>query len=75
MKCQSDYDTKDQAVLRQADECIEAWWEPGGRDQTVADESEGSASTSVDPAKREALRRGLVRETTDGDTCLACAED
>lgn len=60
MKCQSDYDTKTTSLLRQADECVEEWWE--GEPPTSEEPSrlarEEEAPTLI--VKREVRKRGLL---------------
>ncbi|MEW6138648.1 MAG: hypothetical protein AB1733_10480 [Thermodesulfobacteriota bacterium] len=74
MKCQSDFEPKEQEILRQADECVEEWWEPGAEGKVPPQQKAEDAETS-DIATREALRRGLVKEDQTGDLCLACPEE
>jgi hypothetical protein len=65
MKCQSDYDAKTDALLRQADECVEEWWE--GEPQKPEEEPK-MASEEEDPTlivRREVRKRGLV-EVSEG---------
>lgn len=74
MKCQSDYDTKDQAVFRQADECLEDWWSGESPEDKNLPTNAESLDTNSSAAKNEALRRGLLRKDDNGDLCLSCAE-
>jgi len=60
MKCQSDYDTEKDALLRQADECVEEWWEG---EPPKADEPAKMTPEVDEPAqivKNEVRKRGLV---------------
>jgi len=60
MKCQSDYDTKKDALLRQADDCVEEWWEG---EPPKAEEPLKMAKEEDDPAlivKKEVRKRGLL---------------
>ena len=75
MKCASDYDNQAEAIFRQADECVEEWWEPKERNPEKAiDQGDEVAPTEV-IAESEALRRGLVRQDESGDLCLSCPEE
>lgn len=74
MKCQSDYDNKDEAMMRQADECMEPWWDPDG---SAAEESATKGETTdaqVGTAETEAIRRGLLKQDERGDLCVSCPE-
>lgn len=74
MKCQSDYDDENQVALRQADECVEPWWEPASH---AADESATEFENKDDllgTAEKEALRRGLLKQDETGDLCVSCPE-
>jgi hypothetical protein len=75
MTCQSDYDTKEQAPLRQADECVEEWWDPDSRQIEHGPSEENARSDAIDTAKREALKRGLVKVDAHGEPCMSCPED
>jgi hypothetical protein len=72
MKCQSDYDREKQAELRQADECVEEWWEPGAQQAKPSAQTESEAAAAPATVAQEALRRGLLKEDEKGDTCLSC---
>ena len=75
MKCQSDYDNKDEAMLRQADECVDAWWEPdGGAADGFPTEVE-DADMQLGTAEIEAMRRGLLKQEESGDLCVSCPDD
>ncbi len=74
MKCQSDYDSKDEAILRQADECMEAWWEPDGSEAEGAPTEEETADAQLGTAETEAIRRGLLKQDESGDLCVSCPE-
>jgi hypothetical protein len=74
MKCQSDYDDENQVALRQADECVEPWWEPESR---AADEGATEFENKDDllgTVEKEALRRGLLKHDKTGDLCVSCSE-
>jgi hypothetical protein len=76
MKCQSDFDNETEKTLRQADECVEPWWE--GKDAAKPDEGPPvaeKADVSAAVAEEEAVRRGLLRVTDEGETCLSCQEE
>lgn len=60
MKSQSDYDTETDALLRQADDCMEEWWE--GDEPSKFEESTRTAKEeeeSILIVKREVRKRGL----------------
>ena len=65
MKCQSEYGTEADALMGQADECIEEWWEdeakrPQEPPQKVLVEDD------YDPdVKRELSKRGLVENNEE----------
>jgi hypothetical protein len=62
MKCQSDFSAETDALLTQADECLEEWWE-GDTQQT--EEPSEKMWDEDDPAlivTREARKRGLIHE-------------
>ncbi len=75
MKCQSDYDSKDEAMLRQADECMEAWWEPDGRTAEETPTEVETTDAQLGTAETEALRRGLLKQDESGDLCVSCPEE
>ncbi|MBI5249819.1 MAG: hypothetical protein HY912_10005 [Desulfomonile tiedjei] len=66
MKCQSDYGTETDALVRQADECTEQWWEDelrkGEEPLTKGLEDEESALI----VKREMRKRGLAEVSEEG---------
>jgi hypothetical protein len=64
MKCQSEYGTETDALLTQADECTEVWWEdePTKQGQTVKQALEEDPSLIV---KREVRKRGLSEVSED----------
>jgi hypothetical protein len=65
MKCQSDYDAESDALLRQADECVEDWWEgePQKADEPSKMAGEEDESTLI--VKREIRRRGLLEDSEE----------
>jgi hypothetical protein len=72
MKCESDFDNEDQTLLRQADECVEPWWEgdkPAEQQKTAETPPAGQ-----ELVEEEALRRGLLKKDEEGNLCLACDE-
>ncbi|MFH0958943.1 MAG: hypothetical protein V1897_09605 [Pseudomonadota bacterium] len=74
MKCQSDYDNEEQALVRQADECVQPWWD--GEAQSAADQSPKvkAPEQEVNTAESEALKRGLLKQEQSGELCLSCPE-
>jgi uncharacterized Zn ribbon protein len=60
MKCQTDYDTERDALLRQADECMEEWWEeePKKSEEPARMAREGDVSALI--VKTEVRKRGLL---------------
>lgn len=60
MKCQSDYGTETDALLRQADDCTEEWWEdaPRKEGEPVMKGLEDDESALI--VKREVRKRGMV---------------
>jgi len=77
MKCQSDFDKETEKALRQADECVDPWWEgekPAGQ-STEQPPVAAKADESPSMAKEEAVRRGLLHVTAEGETCLFCQEE
>jgi len=59
MKCQSDYDSEIDGLLRQADDCFEEWWEgeaPNPEDLSKMAREEDESALVV---KREVRKRGL----------------
>jgi hypothetical protein len=77
MKCQSDYDNEDQAQLRQADECVEEWWDPEAKPgQPGYRKPQGDPDAeAVAVAESEGIRRGLLRVDEEGGVCLSCPEE
>jgi hypothetical protein len=67
MICQSDYDSEGQARFRQSDECVEDWWEP--KRQQAAPHEQGAPGPGISQriVRREARRRGLLREEDERD--------
>jgi hypothetical protein len=60
MKCQSDYDAETDALLRQADDCMDEWWEgePPKSEEPPRMAREEDESTVI--VKREVRKRGLL---------------
>ena len=59
MKCQSEYGTEVDAILTQADVCLEEWWEgepPKAEDCKTRNEEEELSTLIVE---REVRKRGL----------------
>jgi hypothetical protein len=75
MKCASDYDSKDEVILRQSDECVEEWWEPQNHNPEDDIDKREEAKSTVVTAETEALRRGLIRHDESGELCLSCPEE
>jgi hypothetical protein len=75
MKCQSDYDSEEQVLVRQADECVEAWWEPGNPSSTDRTPKAEHAEPDVGAAEKEALRRGLLKLNESEGLCLSCPKE
>jgi hypothetical protein len=75
MKCQSDYDKEAESLLRQADECVEQWWEGEG------ESPEGVRTRPLEEvdldsvAVKEALRRGLLRIDEEAGICMSCPKE
>jgi hypothetical protein len=67
MICQSNFDNEEQARFRQADDCIENWWEPQRHEAAPSSQEEPGPSISQKIVGREARRRGLVRREDEGD--------
>jgi hypothetical protein len=59
MKCQSEYGTEVDAILSQADVCVEDWWEgePSRAAEPQAKGGEEELSTLI--VEREVRKRGL----------------
>lgn len=74
MKCQSDFDTEEQAQLRQADECVEEWWDPEAKSAAIPAAETTGDSSGAEIAEAEALRRGLLRVDEEGGVCFSCPE-
>jgi hypothetical protein len=72
MKCQSDYDKEAEAQLRQADECVEEFWDPNAPKPAPEAKPE---DVGISAAEEEALKRGLVKVDEKGETCVACAPE
>jgi hypothetical protein len=59
MKCQSEFGTETDDLLRQADDCTEDWWDgeaPKGKEQLAKRQEEDDSGLIV---KREVRKRGL----------------
>jgi ribosomal protein S3AE len=74
MRCASDYDNDEQAMFRQADECVEEWWESEGRNPDRVIERAVEVPQGDVTAETEARRRGLLSEDESGNLCLSCPE-
>ena len=75
MRCASDYDNEEQTMFRQADECVEEWWESESRHPETGLKRAVAVAQTDKNAETEALRRGLLREDESGKLCLACPEN
>ena len=67
MKCQSEYGTEEEAILSQADVCLEEWWEgepPKAADCKTGNEEE-EVSTMI--VEREVRKRGLHEANVEDD--------
>jgi hypothetical protein len=75
MKCQSDYDNEEQAILRQGDECLQDWWDPesADADKMPPKKADDVVSAAV-TAEAEAIKRGLLKADENGDLCISCPE-
>lgn len=62
MKCQSDYDKEEQALVRQADDCVQEWWE-GESPSVDARPSEAKEGETGGIVEAEAIKRGLVKQS------------
>jgi hypothetical protein len=60
MKCQSDYDPETEEVLRQADECVEEWWDGEPQKAAKPGKKEGEEEDPTLIVKREVRKRGLT---------------
>jgi hypothetical protein len=65
MKCQSDYDAENDALLRQADECVEDWWEGEPQKPDEPSKMAGEEDESTLIVKREVRRRGLLEDSEE----------
>jgi len=65
MKCRSDYDAETDTLLRQADDCMEEWWEgePPKSEEPSKMAREEEDFTLI--AKRELRKRGLLEVDED----------
>lgn len=76
MKCQSDFDDDTEKTLRQADECVEPWWDgPDGSKPPETVSNTAAPPSPSESAEEEAVRRGLLRVDSEGETCLSCPEE
>lgn len=60
MKCQSDYDSEREALLRQADECLEDWWDGEPESSGEPSNMAGEEDVPFLIVTREARKRGLL---------------
>lgn len=74
MKCQSDYDSEDQVILRQVDECVEPWWDGENKGTDSRPPEVEETDQPVKTAETEAIRRGLLKQDESGDLCVSCPE-
>jgi hypothetical protein len=74
MKCQSDYDSEEQALVRQTDECVQEWWEGESHPTNDGAPKVGETKQPVNAAENEAFRRGLLKRDESGGLCLSCLE-
>lgn len=74
MKCQSDYGTETDALVRQADECTEEWWDEEHRkgEEPLTKGLEDDESALI--VKREMRKRGLDEVSEEGGLCAPCLE-
>jgi len=59
MRCQSDYDTEIDALLRQADDCFEEWWEDEPPRSEQSSKMARGEDESILIVNREVRKRGL----------------
>lgn len=74
MKCQSDYDSEEQALVRQADECVQEWWEAESPSTNDRPPDEEEAEPALGTVGTEAIRRGLLKQVDPGGLCISCPE-
>lgn len=74
MTCNSDFDDEKEALLRQADECVEPWWDPNAKKMDTKPETQ-ETTDPAEIAEAEALKRGLLKREDDGTTCMACSDN
>lgn len=74
MKCQSDYDNEEQAILRQGDECVQEWWDPESAQSEQKQTKKDDVLSTAETAEAEAIRRGLLKKDESGDLCISCPE-
>lgn len=60
MKCQSDYNGETDTLLRQADDCMEEWWEGEAPKSEEPSKMAREEEESTLIAKREVRKRGLL---------------
>lgn len=65
MKCQSDYDTETDVLLKQADECIDEWWEGAPRKAVEPSKKGWEEDASALIVRGEVRRRGLIEVSQD----------
>jgi hypothetical protein len=71
MKCQSDFDKKNED-LQQADECVTEWWD--GKQEEAAAPPKAAMTEAEALAEAEAIRRGLVKVDEKEGLCMSCPE-
>lgn len=59
MKCQSEYGTEVDAILSQADVCVEEWWEGEPPKASVSETKHDEEELSTLIVDREVRKRGL----------------
>jgi len=60
MKCQSDYDAETETLLRQADDCVDEWWEGKPQDSEKPRRMAGEEDDPTLIVKKEVRKRGLI---------------
>jgi len=65
MKCQSEYRTETDALMGQADECIEEWWEDEAKRPQEPPQKVLKEDDSYLDVKRELSKRGLVEDNEE----------
>ena len=56
MKCQSDYDSEEQALVRQTDECVQEWWEGESHATTDGAPKVGETKQPVNAAEKRGFQ-------------------